>query len=198
MTPEREERLKEVICHRQPGLAVVLENVFDPHNISAVMRSCDAVGIQDIYVLNTKIPKHKKWGRRSSSSAAKWLSIHEFENTQECFSVLRNSFEKIYTTHLSADAVKLYDIRFTEKIALVFGNEHDGVSEESRTLADGNFIIPQVGMIRSLNISVACAVAIYEAFRQKSVAGQYGPPQLTSIRQEELFKEWGQPNENEP
>ena len=198
MTPEREKKLKDVIWHRQPGLAVVLENVFDPHNISAVMRSCDAVGIQDIYVLNTKIPKHKKWGRRSSSSAAKWLSIHEFENTGECFSVLRNGFEKIYTTHLSADAVSLYDIRFTEKIALVFGNEHDGVSEESRTLADGNFIIPQVGMIRSLNISVACAVAIYEAFRQKSVAGQYAHPQLTSIRQEELFNHWGQTGEIEP
>lgn len=190
MTPEREKRLTDVLHHRQPGLAVVLENVFDPHNISAVMRSCDAVGIQDIYVLNTKIPRHKKWGRRSSSSAAKWLTVHEFENTEECFLLLRKNFDKIYTTHLSADAVSMYDINFTANIALVFGNEHDGVSEESRALADGNFIIPQVGMIRSLNISVACAVTIYEAFRQKSVAGQYKQLQLSPARQEELFSLW--------
>jgi tRNA (guanosine-2'-O-)-methyltransferase len=196
MTPEREKRYNDVIHHRQPGLSVVLENVFDPHNISAVMRSCDAVGIQDIYVLNTRIPRHKKWGRRSSSSAAKWLSVHEFENTADCFSVLRKNFEKIYTTHLSADAVSMYDIDFTGRIALVFGNEHDGVSDESRALADGNFIIPQVGMIRSLNISVACAVTIYEAFRQKSVAGQYDVPQLPLSRQEELFMHWSVPGVN--
>ena len=75
MTPERRNRLTNVLEKRQPDLTVVLENVFDPHNISAVMRSCDAVGIQEIYVLNTKIPRHKKWGARSSSSAAKWLTV---------------------------------------------------------------------------------------------------------------------------
>jgi len=197
MTPEREKRYNDVIHHRQPGLTVVLENVFDPHNISAVMRSCDAVGIQDIYVLNTKIPRHKKWGRRSSSSAAKWLSVHEFEDTGECFAELRKNFEKIYTTHLSADAVGMFDIDFTGKVALVFGNEHDGVSEESRALADGNFIIPQVGMIQSLNISVACAVTIYEAFRQKWVAGQYVSPQLPASRQQELFFHLSQPDAND-
>jgi tRNA (guanosine-2'-O-)-methyltransferase len=196
MTPERKKRLTDVLHHRQPGIAVVLENVFDPHNISAVMRSCDAVGIQDIYVLNTKIPRHKKWGRRSSSSAAKWLTVHEFENTGECFSALRKSFDRIYTTHLSADAASLYDIRFTGQIALVFGNEHDGVSDESRSLADGNFIIPQVGMIRSLNISVACAVAIYEAFRQKAVAGHYSHPKLPQGRQDELFRQWSEQGRN--
>jgi tRNA (guanosine-2'-O-)-methyltransferase len=191
MTPEREKRLNDVIRCRQPDLAVVLENVFDPHNISAVMRSCDAVGIQDIFVLNTRIPRHKKWGRRSSSSAAKWLSVHEFDNNTECFISLRSRYGKIYTTHLSADAVKLYDIDFIDSVALIFGNEHDGVSEECRKLADGNFIIPQVGIIRSLNISVACAVSIYEAFRQKTEAGHYSQPQLSDFRQMELLHQWG-------
>jgi len=196
MTPEREKRISNVLHHRQPGLAVVLENVFDPHNISAVMRSCDAVGIQDIFVLNTKIPKHKKWGRRSSSSAAKWLTVHEFDNSKECFAELRKRFDKIYTTHLSTDAVSVFDIRFTDRIALVFGNEHDGVSEESRSLADGNFIIPQVGMIKSLNISVACAVTIYEAFRQKMEAGQYQQSQLDPKRFDQLYKYWEENNKD--
>jgi tRNA (guanosine-2'-O-)-methyltransferase len=141
MTPERQEKLNSVLNKRQSDITVVLENVFDPHNISAVMRSCDAIGIQDIYVLNTKIPPHKKWGAKSSSSAAKWLTIHQFENAVECFAALRNNYSTILTTHLSGDAVDLYSVDLAQSIALVFGNEHSGVSDEMRALADGNFVI---------------------------------------------------------
>lgn len=190
MTPERHKRLTSVLNKRQNDITVVLENVFDPHNISAVMRTCDAVGVQDIYILNTKIPRHKKWGARSSSSAAKWLSVHQFENAEDCFSSLRKRYSTILTTHLSSDAVDLYAIDLTKSIALVFGNEHSGVSDEIRALADGNFIIPQSGIIKSLNISVACAVTMYEAFRQKTNAGHYNQPKLDDVRYNELFKEW--------
>ena len=181
MTPERTERLTSVLNKRQGDITIVLENVFDPHNISAVMRTADAVGIQDIY---------KKWGARSSSSAVKWLTVHQFENAAECFAALRKSYSTILTTHLSSDAVSLHSIDFTQPIALVFGNEKTGVSEEIRAMADGNFIIPQVGIIQSLNISVACAVTLYEAFRQKSNAGQYNQQSLDAVRYDELFKEW--------
>ncbi len=191
MTPERHQRLTSVLDKRQGNITVVLENVFDPHNISAVMRTCDAVGVQDIYVLNTKIPPHKKWGAKSSSSAAKWLTIHQFDNAAECFSSLRKRYSTILTTHLRSDAVSLHSIDFTKSIALVFGNEHSGVSDEIRALADGNFVIPQVGIIRSLNISVACAVTLYEALRQKTNAGQYNQPGLDAVRYNELLKEWG-------
>jgi len=194
MTPEREERLKKVLDKRQNSLTVVLENVFDPHNISAVMRTCDAVGIQDIYVLNTKISKHKKWGARSSSSASKWLTIHQYSDAHLCFAELRRIFSLVLTTHLSSTAISLYDINFSGPVALVFGNEHDGVSEEIRALADGNFIIPQVGMIRSLNISVACAVSLYEAFRQKNAAGHYDHPSLTNEAYQALWKDWSSDN----
>lgn len=191
MTPERTERLTTVLNLRQPGLTVVLENVEDPHNISAVMRTCDAVGIQDVYILNNQIPKHKKWGARSSSSAAKWLTIHQFTNTKECFQSLRQRFDKIYTTHLSKDATGLYELDFTQKVAVVFGNEHGGLSEETIALADGNFLIPQVGIIKSLNISVACAVSVYEAFRQKRDAGHYNAPQLDNTSYQVLKEQWG-------
>lgn len=190
MTPERKQRLTSVLDKRQGNITIVLENVFDPHNISAVMRTADAVGVQDMYILNTKIPRHKKWGAKSSSSAAKWLTIHQYDNAAECFSSLRKRYSTILTTHLSSDAVSLHQIDFTKSIALVFGNEHSGVSDEIRALADGNFIIPQVGIIRSLNISVACAVTLYEAFRQKTNAGHYNQPGLDSDRYHELFKEW--------
>ena len=191
MTAERTERLATVLHKRQPDLTVVLENVFDPHNISAVMRTCDAVGIQDIYILNNKIPPHKKWGTKSSSSAAKWLSVHQFTDASECFTELRKHFKKIYTTHLSTDAVGLHELNLTEPVALVFGNEHSGVSEEIIAMADGNFIIPQVGIIKSLNISVACAVTLYEAFRQKKNAGHYHKVKLEGEKLQALRNEWG-------
>jgi tRNA (guanosine-2'-O-)-methyltransferase len=197
MTPERTERLEYVLSKRQPDLTVVLENVFDPHNISAVMRTCDAVGIQEIFILNTKIPRHKKWGARSSSSAAKWLTVWQFENAGECFEEIRKRYKKIYTTHLAADAVSLHALQLTEPVALVFGNEHSGVSDEIIAMADGNFIIPQVGIIRSLNISVACAVTLYEAFRQKSNAGHYDQIKLEGEQLEKLRTEWGFIDEEE-
>lgn len=198
MTPERNDRLSSVLNKRQPDLTVVLENVFDPHNISAVMRTCDAVGIQDIYILNTKIPPHKKWGAKSSSSAAKWLSIHQFTDADDCFTELRKKFKKIYTTHLSSDAVTLHELNLTEPVALVFGNEHSGVSEEIIAMADGNFIIPQVGIIKSLNISVACAVCLYEAYRQKNNAGHYDNVKLEGEQLQELRDEWGFFDDSQP
>ena len=191
MTPERTERLSAVLHKRQPDLTVILENVFDPHNISAVMRTCDAVGIQEIFILNHKIPPHRKWGAKSSSSAAKWLTIHQFTDAEACFAAVRKNYSKIYTTHLSTDAVGLYDLDLTQSVALVFGNEHSGVSEEIIAMADGNFIIPQVGIIKSLNISVACAVSLYEAFRQKNDAGHYNQPQLKGEQLETLRTNWG-------
>ncbi|MEO7445798.1 MAG: RNA methyltransferase [Ferruginibacter sp.] len=190
MTPERQSRLESVLDKRQPGLTVLLENVSDPHNISAVMRTCDAVGIQDIYILNTKIAPHKKWGSKSSSSAAKWLTIHQFTDAAECFERLRKNFDTIYATRLDDKAVSLYQMDFTQRMALVFGNEHDGVSDEINILCDGNFIIPQFGIIKSLNISVACAVSLYEACRQKELAGHYNQSNLPAERMKELKSSW--------
>ena len=191
MTPERTERLNRVLAKRQPGLTVVLENVSDPHNISAVMRTCDAVGVQDIYILNTQIGLHDKWSAKASSSAAKWLTVHQFTVASECFAALRKKYTKIYTTHLSTDAAGLYHLNLTDSVALVFGNEHSGVSEELIALADGNFIIPQVGIIKSLNISVACAVSLYEAYRQKNIAGHYDSQQMEGAELNSLREEWG-------
>ncbi|PWT74035.1 MAG: RNA methyltransferase [Bacteroidetes bacterium] len=195
MTPERTTRILQVLNKRQQDITVVLENVFDPHNISAVMRSCDAVGIQEMYVLNTRIPRHKKWGARSSSSAAKWLTVHQFNDALECMNLLKKRYSKVLSTHLTSEALPLYSIDFTESVALVFGNEHEGVSDEIRKLTDGNFIIPQVGMIRSLNISVACAVTLYEAFRQKMNAGHYDNRKLGDADYDQLLKSWSA-NEN--
>lgn len=191
MTPQRYQRLSSVLNHRQPDLTVVLENVFDPHNVSAVMRTCDAVGIQDVYILNNRIPPHKKWGYRSSSTAAEWLSVHQFTDAESCFEEVRKKYKKIYTSHLGENSKGLYRMDFTESIALVFGNETFGVSDEIRKFSDGDFIIPQVGIIKSLNISVACAVTLYEAFRQKNEKGHYDENRLPQMDLVNLKEKWG-------
>ena len=197
MTPERYNRLIKVLNNRQPDLTVVLENVFDPHNVSAVMRTCDAVGIQDVYILNNKIPPMKKWGYRSSSTASEWLTIHQFSDAETCFKKVREKYQKIYTTHLSEDSVEIYDMDLTASVALVFGNETFGVSEEIRQYSNGNFIIPQVGIIKSLNISVACAVTLYEAFRQKKEKGHYLQNRMRESEFNDLKKQWEVINPNE-
>jgi tRNA (guanosine-2'-O-)-methyltransferase len=196
MTPERKEKLLSVLHKRQPNLTVVLENVLDPHNEAAVMRTCDSVGIQDVYIITNRTSGKREVGFRSGSGAKKWLTIHQFSSATDCVSELKKTYSKILTTHLSSDAVSLYDIDFTESVALVFGNEWTGVSDELLALADGNFVIPQVGMIQSLNISVACAISIYEAYRQKELAGHYKQTALPHERQTNLINQWGLKNPN--
>src|ERR1044071_1126212 len=117
MTPERINRITQVLNRRQPDLTVVLENVHDPHNISAVMRTCDAVGVQELYVLNTRIGQHNKFGKRSSASAAKWLTVHAFDNVETCIATLRKKYKKIFATHLGEQAYSLYQLNLAEPVA---------------------------------------------------------------------------------
>lgn len=191
MTPERSAKIKQVLSKRQNDLTVIIENVTDPHNIAAVMRTCDAVGISELFVLNTKINTHKRFGTRSSSSAQKWMQTHQFTDMDECLKVVKAKYKRIFATHLGEKSKSIYEMDFTEPIALVFGNEKRGVSDEIRAHCDGNFIIPQVGMISSLNISVACAVTIYEAYRQKEAKGHYDKMKVNAGEQEALFNYWG-------
>ncbi len=100
MTPHRREKLLSVLNRRQGNLTVVLENVFDPHNISAIMRTCDAVGIQELYILNTKLPRHEKWGFKSSRSAMKWVTAHVHVSLTECFASVRKNYKTVLTTRL--------------------------------------------------------------------------------------------------
>ena len=175
ISAERLEKFKKVVACRQYDLTVILENVHDVHNIGAILRSCDSVGIQEIYVINSRGQQQAEEfkGKTASRGASKWLHIHYFEDVVSCVEAVRKQYKKIWTTHLSSESKGLFELSFTESIALVFGNEHDGVSDEMLEICDGNFVIPQFGMTTSLNISVAVAVTLYEAFRQKIAAGHY-------------------------
>src|SRR5512142_2189840 len=152
-------RLESVIRQRQPDLTVVLENIHDPHNVSAVLRSCDASGVMEIQLVYTE-EKVPKLGKKSSASAKKWVEHRDFDSIGKCHERLRKEGYTILATHLDDHPVSLYDLDLTGKTALVFGNEHRGVSDEAARLADGLFMIPMFGMIQSLNVSVACAVTL--------------------------------------
>jgi len=191
MTPNRLEKLTAVLNKRQSNITVILENVHDTMNISAVMRSCDAIGIKDLFLINTTDKPYKKWGKKSSAGAYKWLNCHIFSSQKECVDVVRAEYETILTTKLHNNATGLYEIDFTKKIALAFGNEHAGITDTLEQMADGNFTIPQVGMVQSLNISVACAVTLYEAYRQKLHAGHYNTINLAEAERETILQAWG-------
>lgn len=190
ISDERASRLRGVLEKRQPDLTVVFENVHDVHNISAVIRSCDAVGVLEVHGIYNRREVFPRLGDKSSASARKWVDVHLHNSVNECYDALRSKELKIYTTHMSSDAVSLYDLDLSQPVALVFGNESDGVSDEARDLADGNFLIPQVGLIQSLNISVACAVSLFEAYRQRIKAGKYDSAQIKEPALSKLTKDW--------
>jgi len=190
ITEDSLDKLKNVLGKRTDSLTVVLENVHDPHNLSAVVRSCDAVGILEIYLIYHSGQEPRRLERISSASASKWMKVHYFDSISDCFKAIRSTGKKIYTTHMSKDSVSLYSIDLCEPVALVFGNEHQGVTEEAYTTSDGNFLIPQVGMIQSLNISVAAAVSLFEAFRQRLGAGFYEKLQISGGLYNSTLLDW--------
>jgi len=173
---ERLQKIRKVAARRQLDLTVVLENVHDPHNISAVIRTCDAVGVAEIYVLYTD-PRLQELdfsiGKKSSGGSGRWVQIHRFLNHSECFETVRSRYQSVVGTSLIPPSTDLYSVDLNESVAIVFGNEHDGLSQATLQVLDQSMSIPQVGMVQSLNISVACAVTLYEAFRQRWSVGKY-------------------------
>ena len=172
ITERRKEKIIAVASARQDSLRLVLENVHDPHNVSAVFRSCDAVGIPKVSLIYN-IEKYPKIGTKSSASAFKWVQKEKFTEVEMCYKTLREEGFTILASSLKPNSLNLYDLDLTKKVALVFGNEHRGISDEAENLADNIFYIPMQGMVQSLNISVAAAVTLYEAMRQRMLKGFY-------------------------
>ena len=171
---------------RQKSLTLVLENIHDPHNAAAIFRTADAVGIDKIYLVYN-INEFPKIGRITSGSAVKWIERVMYNNVTDCFNDLKNDGYKIYSTHMveGKDNLSLYDLNMTGKTAIVMGNEKEGISDEAKELSDANFLIPMKGMVQSLNVSVASAVCLYEALRQREAAGMYENSEYTESELEQ-------------
>jgi tRNA (guanosine-2'-O-)-methyltransferase len=192
--PTREEKIRSAIRHTQPDLTVVLENIFDPMNISAVLRSCDAVGVREVFVVYTRQYLDKRGlvlGKRTSGGTFKWTDVYVFDDLTECFRRVRERYGRVLATLPAEGSHSLYDLDLGQPTALLFGNEDEGISTEALALCDGYFTIPMAGFAESLNISVACAVTLYEAYRQRKVLGRYDDaPALTPDQQAQLYTRW--------
>ncbi len=190
-TERRAARIEQVLARRQPDLTVVLENVHDPHNVSAVLRSCDAVGVLAAHLIYTvEEPPAGAFTRTPSASAAKWIETKFHPSVAACYDALRAEGFTIVATAVAARSTDLYAVDLRRPTALVFGNEMRGVSPEAADLADGQIAIPMMGMVQSLNISVACAVVLYESLRQRRAAGHYDRPKLDEATLRALAEDW--------
>lgn len=185
----RLEKVRTVLSHRQPGLTVVMENIHDPHNVSAIFRSCDAVGVMRVELLYS-IEKFPRIGKKSSSSANKWVEKRKHTSVDACFDTLRAEGFRILATRLGSGTNSLYDLDLTGRTAFVLGNEHRGISDEAAEKADECVHIPMMGMIESLNVSVAAAVCLYESFRQRLGVGMMNVPQLPQDVLDALISSW--------
>lgn len=159
LTPDRREKIERVVGLRNFDTAVVLESIYDRGNVSAVMRSAEGLGFGNFHVIETQ--EKFKESARVTQGADKWVEIKKWKQTTDCVRTLKQQGYKICVTHLDAKSKPLHEIDFSGKVALVLGNEKDGVSAEMIAAADETIIIPMTGFVQSFNISVAGALSLY-------------------------------------
>ena len=174
LVPERRARIDEVVANRTRTLTVVLEAFCDPQNVNAVLRTCEAFGIQELHAVEGPMKPYDR-NKKISQNADKWLDVRRWRSTAECLAHLRAQGFAIYVTHLDAGARPLGELSFAGKVALVFGSESRGVSDDAVRLADATFAIPMRGFVRSFNVSVAAAISIAKAVERREVErGRHG------------------------
>jgi len=188
ITERRKKLIQEVLQKRQRDLTLIMDNIHDPHNVSAVLRSCDAFGIYKIHLYYTK-EKFPEMGRKSSASAMKWVEKEEHKHPESIGQLKENGF-KILATGDDQNPLALTEWDMTEPVAVILGNEHSGISPELKPYIDGYLYIPMQGMVESLNVSVAAAVILYEGWRQRQELGMYQTPDFSSNELHELYNQW--------
>jgi tRNA (guanosine-2'-O-)-methyltransferase len=188
-TENRKQRILEVLARRQKDLTVVLNNIHDPHNVSAVLRSCDAFGVGCAHLLYTDTV-FPQLGHKSSASAKKWVELKRHKSARLLVDELRASGHQVLSTGFGPGAKALTDWDMTLPTAVIVGNEHDGVALELQTLVPDHIYIPMQGMVQSLNVSVATAVILYEAFRQRMEKGMYTEASLSPEEIEARYDTW--------
>ena len=189
ITPERKARIERVLSLRQKDLTLALVNIHDPHNVSAIYRSCDAFGVAEVHLYYTDTP-FPVLGRKSSASARKWVESIRHRTLESLIAGLRAGGRQILATSCDVAARPLADWDVTRPTAVIMGNEHRGVDKELVAHVDGELYIPMYGMIRSLNVSVAAAVILAEASRRRAAAGMYARTGYTEEEYAEKLGEW--------
>lgn len=164
LTDNRQQTIERVLSQRTKHIAMVLENIQQPHNMSAVVRTCECYGIQNLYIIDDN--NHFETNKRVLKGSNKWIDIVRYKgknmrNTKPCLTDLKSAGYKILVTHPDVEGISIEDVDVTEKLAVVMGNESEGVSQEALELADQKVYIPMVGFTESMNISVSAAICMH-------------------------------------
>ncbi|ADV46558.1 TrmH family RNA methyltransferase [Nitratifractor salsuginis] len=191
VTPERLARIEALLAAKQPCLQIFLDDVHDSRNMSAVIRTADAVGVLDIFYARNN-PQHVPVHTLVTQGAHRWLRRHRipYEERAEFLRKKREEGMQIVVTHLEEASLDFRDVDYTRPTMLVLGNEREGVSPEVLAEASHSVIIPMHGMVQSLNISVAAALILYEAERQRKAAGYYEEARMPEPERRALLEEW--------
>lgn len=192
MNPERFARLRGALEKRQPDLTVLMDRVNKPHNFSAILRNCDAVGVLETHVVTP--PQGLDIHFESSAGTKKWVSVRRHPDVPSAVTYLRERGFALVAAHPSPESVDYREIDYTAPTAIVMGAELDGVSDEGLRLADTQVAIPMIGMAHSLNVSVATSLLLFEAMRQRQTASMYDASRLHRVAFERRLFEWAYPS----
>lgn len=191
MSPERLARINSMLNYRQPDLTVCMEGVHKTHNLAAVVRTCDAVGVSDVHAVWKNDRMRVSGG--SAAGSQNWVNVHHYNQTVDAIKELKKQNMQVLVTNLSDTAVDFRAIDYTKPTAIILGQEKFGASAEALALADQDIVIPMVGMVQSLNVSVACSVVLYEAQRQRELAGMYQKATISEEERQRILFEGGHP-----
>lgn len=181
-----------MLQRRQPDLTVCLEMVHKPHNLAAIVRTADAVGVSEVHAVWPD--EVSRFSRGTAAGSHSWVDVHRHPSLSEAISAMRDKGMKIFATNLSDSALDYRELDYTQPTAFLLGQEKQGISEEALEMADQHVLIPMVGMVQSLNVSVANSLLLYEAMRQREAAGMYqGPSKISKEDQNRIYFEGGHP-----
>ncbi|NND59186.1 MAG: tRNA (guanosine(18)-2'-O)-methyltransferase TrmH [Gammaproteobacteria bacterium] len=190
MTPQRLAILRRALDRRQPDLTLLAENTQKTHNIAALLRTCDAVGVSELHaVADEPVRRH----HMVSAGSHKRVPVIRHASESDALAQLRSNGLRLLAAHLSPSAVDFREVDYTQPCAIIVGSELFGVSATAAQLADQHIRIPMKGLVESLNVSVAAALVLYEALRQRERAGLYDRCRLDRQTYDRLLFEWGYP-----
>lgn len=187
MTENRINKFKKVIDNKQIDLTVICDEISDPHNISAIMRTCESVGVNEIHVINRR--GKTILGKKSSASANKWIDVFNYKSYDQVSKKINTNYQ-IISTVLDKKAISIYDIDLTKPTVIILGNEHSGISNKIKSKSNIQAFIPMFGLVQSLNVSVAAAVILYESLRQRLNKSFYPNKKLDPKWKENKLREW--------
>ncbi|MEM7082644.1 MAG: tRNA (guanosine(18)-2'-O)-methyltransferase TrmH [Pseudomonadota bacterium] len=192
MTPDRFRLIERTLRRRQPDLSVLADGVHKTHNVAAVVRTCDAVGVLDVHAVSPggEIPRH----HATNAGSSRWTRLHTHSDIQHAAEALKQQGFTLVAAHLSSRAVDFRALDYRQPTAIMLGTELDGVSQAGLACADEHVMIPMMGMVESLNVSVAAAVILYEAQRQRAAAGLYDTCRIPDATYRHILFEWCYPD----